>query len=170
MGEDLGTFPGGQSEKLEPWMKGYVQNFEFLAPALKLGRNGGGSTNWYEQLQKFADMQPVSYMRGQTLPAQFIIIDEVQNLTPAQLKTLITRAGKGAKVVIMGDIDQIDIRETVWSNGLSNFLARQENFWKEALRVGELSAPEHSLVGVTRLTKSERSPLSDYANRIYKDR
>ena len=147
LGRDMGFLPGDVSEKLNPWMKPIFDNLEFLLGDNKK-RNGQPS---YQALldQNIIEVEPLTYIRGRSLPQQFLIVDEAQNLTPHEAKTVISRAGEGTKVVLTGDPYQIDNPYVdATSNGLSYVLERLKN--------SEITAH------IT-LTKGERSELAALA-------
>ena len=109
LGRDIGFLPGDLDEKLNPWMQPIFDNLELLL--------GGSSTNknrrlgkGYEELinQGMLAIEPLTYIRGRSLPAQYFVVDEAQNLTPHEIKTILTRAGEGTKIVLTGDPYQID--------------------------------------------------------------
>jgi PhoH-like ATPase len=107
MGRDLGFLPGDIEEKLNPWMQPIFDNLEFLLVA------GGGKRRGmrgFEELVESGQVQvePLTYIRGRSLPQQYVIVDEAQNLTPHEVKTVITRCGEGTKIVLTGDPFQID--------------------------------------------------------------
>jgi PhoH-like ATPase len=116
MGKDLGYLPGDVEEKLNPWMQP-------IQDALELVRHGRGKDAKIRDIftdSDFIDVEPLTYIRGRSIPNQFLIIDEVQNLTPLEVKTVITRVGYGSKIVLTGDIYQIDNPYVdVVSNGLN---------------------------------------------------
>ena len=105
LGRDIGFLPGDVDEKLNPWMQPIFDNLEFLfANGQKKGTRAYAEMLESGQLQ----VEPLTYIRGRSLPQQFIIVDEAQNLTPHEVKTIITRAGDGTKIVLTGDPGQID--------------------------------------------------------------
>ena len=105
LGRDIGFLPGDVDEKLNPWMQPIFDNLEFLfANGQKKGTRAYADMLESGQLQ----VEPLTYIRGRSLPQQFIIVDEAQNLTPHEVKTIITRAGDGTKIVLTGDPGQID--------------------------------------------------------------
>ena len=148
VGDDIGFLPGTEEEKMTPWMGALMDNLEVLTG------NGGGS-DWEraatnELLSKRIKIRSVNFMRGRTFLERFIILDEAQNLTPKQMKTLITRAGPGTKFVCLGNLAQIDtpyLTET--TSGLTNVVDRFRN-WRHA--------------GHVTLARGERSRLADYAS------
>ena len=148
LGRDLGFLPGDVGEKLNPWMQPIYDNLEFLLQA------GGGKRRGirgYEDLFTSGQLQvePLTYIRGRSLPGQFVIVDEAQNLTPHEVKTVITRCGEGTKIVLTGDPFQIDNPYVDSStNGLTASADR--------LR-GE------SIIGNIVLSRGERSELANIA-------
>jgi PhoH-like ATPase len=148
LGRDLGFLPGDVDQKLNPWMQPIYDNLEFLLVA------GGGKrrgVRGYDELFQSGQLQvePLTYIRGRSLPSQYVIVDEAQNLTPHEVKTVITRCGEGTKIVLTGDPFQIDNPYVDSStNGLS--------YAADRLR-GE------PLVGHMLLSKGERSELANIA-------
>jgi PhoH-like ATPase len=148
LGRDIGFLPGDVNEMLDPWMQPIYDNLEFLLAA------GGGKrrgVRGYDDLFNNGQLQvePLTYIRGRSLPQQYVIVDEAQNLTPHEVKTVITRCGEGTKIVLTGDPFQIDNPYVDSStNGLSVTADR--------LR-GE------NIVGHILLTKGERSELANIA-------
>jgi len=119
---DIGALPGTKEQKLSPWMGAIFDNLEFLTlnfAANKYDRKASPS----EQVGRFVEegyieLEALAYIRGRSIPGQWVIIDEAQNLTKENVKTIITRAGKGTKIVLTGDIQQIDnCRLTATNNG-----------------------------------------------------
>lgn len=107
LGKDIGYLPGTKEEKLYHWMQPIYDNLEFLC-SNSSGGKGGSETQEYIMESGKIEMEAVTYIRGRSLPKMFIIIDEAQNLTPHEVKTIISRAGQGTKVVLTGDPTQID--------------------------------------------------------------
>lgn len=107
LGKDIGYLPGTKEEKLYHWMQPIYDNLEFLCETTCGEGNGIETKNYIMESNKI-EMEAVTYIRGRTLPKMFIIIDEAQNLTPHEVKTIISRAGKGTKVILAGDPTQID--------------------------------------------------------------
>jgi len=105
MGRDLGYLPGTQEEKMQPWMQPIYDNLEHLFGLA--GRESGELQNILVGMKGIV-VEALTYIRGRSIPQQFMIVDEAQNLTPHEVKTVITRAGEGTKVVLVGDPDQID--------------------------------------------------------------
>ena len=153
MGNDIGFLPGTEKEKMQPWMLPIYDNIEFLA-----SNKGQTSSNEAEKVVAGLEslgllkVEPLTYIRGRSIPQGFIIIDEAQNLTPHEVKTIITRVGKDTKIVFTGDPDQIDNPYLdANSNGLAYIAERMKN---------------EILVGHIRLVKGERSEISELASRL----
>lgn len=151
LGRDLGALPGELEEKLRPWMQPIYDNFEFLLSSKSAGRDRRVS---YKTIMDFGEVEieALTYIRGRTIPKQWLVVDEAQNLTPHELKTIITRAGEGTKIVLTGDPYQIDNPYIDASNNGITYVA--EKFKEE-----ELGA--HIM-----LTKGERSPLAELASNL----
>lgn len=148
VGEDIGFLPGTEEEKMTPWMGALSDNLDVLnTPDEEAGDWGRAATN--DLIRSRVKVKSLNFMRGRTFLKKFLIIDEAQNLTPKQMKTLITRAGPGTKVVCMGNIAQIDTPYlTEGSSGLTYVVDRFKGW-------------EHS--GHITLMRGERSRLADYA-------
>ncbi|MGC3980595.1 MAG: PhoH family protein [Steroidobacteraceae bacterium] len=148
LGEDIGFLPGTEEEKMEPWMGALMDNLEVLTHSQEGGSWGRAATN--DLLRNRIKIRSMNFMRGRTFLNRFLIIDEAQNLTPKQMKALITRAGPGTKLVCLGNIAQIDtpyLSETTC--GLTYVVNRFRD-WR------------HS--GHITLKRGERSRLADYAS------
>jgi len=146
MGKDIGYLPGPKNEKLSHWMQPLFDNLEYILSVYK--RQNIKSA---EQLisSKVIELEALTYIRGRSLPGQFIIIDEAQNLSPHEVKTIVSRAGEGSKVVLTGDPHQIDSPYLdANSNGLSYLV--------EAFKGQEV-------FGHVTLHHSERSRLAELA-------
>src|SRR5690606_19814629 len=104
MGRDIGYLPGDVEQKLNPWMQPIFDNVEFLMGADK--KAAGRAQELMNQ--GMLNIEPLTYIRGRSIPNQYLIVDEAQNLTPHEIKTIVTRAGQGTKVVLPGDNYQID--------------------------------------------------------------
>ncbi|MFZ5475702.1 MAG: PhoH family protein [Myxococcota bacterium] len=155
LGKDIGYLPGTLDEKLNPWMKPIFDNLDLLTGGeereAQAQRSGKQSPPNYQTLidQKIIEVEPLTYIRGRSLPRQFLVIDEAQNLTPHEVKTVITRAGEGTKVVLTGDRYQIDNPYVdATSNGLSYVVER--------FRLSPMA-------GHVTLRKGERSALAETA-------
>jgi PhoH-like ATPase len=107
LGKDIGYLPGTKEEKLYHWMQPIYDNLEFLCQSTSGQGNGVETQKWIMESKKI-EMEAVTYIRGRSLPKMYMIIDEAQNLTPHEVKTIISRAGQGTKVVLTGDPTQID--------------------------------------------------------------
>ncbi len=107
MGRDLGFLPGDIEEKLTPWMQPIFDNVELLLSGHEAEKR---HSKGYKELMAMGlmEIEPLTYIRGRSIPNQYIIVDEAQNLTPHEIKTIVTRAGEGTKVVLTGDPYQID--------------------------------------------------------------
>ncbi len=146
LGRDIGYLPGTKEEKLSSWMQPIFDNLELLC-----GSQGDQSTDtlkWVLENNKI-EMEAVTYIRGRSLPKMFIIIDEAQNLTPHEVKTIISRAGEGTKVVLAGDPTQID----------NPYLDKDSNGL--IYTVGKFL--DQSIYGCVFLEKTERSELAALA-------
>ncbi len=151
LGKDIGFLPGDINEKLNPWMQPIYDNIELL-----LGINQGDKKEGRSYAELFEmgyiNIEPLTYIRGRSLPSVFMIVDEAQNLTPHEVKTIITRAGEGTKIVLTGDPYQIDNPYIDASNnGLTTLV---EKFRKEGIS------------GHITLEKGERSKLAELATQV----
>ncbi len=150
MGRDIGYLPGELEEKLRPWMQPIFDNLELL---LNLSYSNRGHDAYQELVeQRILQIEALTYIRGRSIPQQFMIVDEAQNLTPHEVKTIITRAGEHTKVVLTGDPYQIDnpyIDSS--SNGLTYVVERLK------------SSP---LAGHMTLSRGERSDLAEAAANV----
>jgi PhoH-like ATPase len=129
MGKDLGFLPGDLEEKLNPWMQPIFDSLDFLLNGGAPSKQKRFSKSYQELItQGMLAIEPLTYIRGRSLPNQFFIVDEAQNLTPHEIKTILTRAGEGTKIVLTGDPYQIDnpyIDST--NNGLTYVIERFKN-------------------------------------------
>lgn len=149
LGRDIGYLPGTKEEKLFHWMQPIYDNLEFLCAST--GSDPSGTLDWVMNSKKI-ELEAVTYIRGRTLPKMYIIVDEAQNLTPHEVKTIISRAGEGTKVILTGDPTQIDnpyLDEN--SNGLTYVVGKFTN---------------EPLYGQLFLNKTERSELAARAAEI----
>ena len=151
VGEDIGFLPGTEEEKMGPWMGALDDNLEVLAKTdTSTGEWGRAATN--ELIRSKIKIKSLNFMRGRTFMNKFVIIDEAQNLTPKQMKTLITRAGPGTKIICMGNLAQIDTPYlTEGSSGLT-FAVDRFRAWPHG--------------GHITLARGERSRLADYASDV----
>jgi PhoH-like ATPase len=150
VGEDIGFLPGTEEEKMTPWMGALMDNLEVLTHSDVGGDWGRAATN--DLLSNRIKIRSMNFMRGRTFLNKYLILDEAQNLSPKQMKTLVTRAGPGTKVICLGNVAQIDtpyITET--SSGLTYVVDRFKSW-------------AHS--GHIMLTRGERSRLADYASEV----
>ena len=147
VGEDIGFLPGTEEEKMTPWMGALMDNLEVLHNKQEGGQFGKSATQ--DLLQHRIKVRSMNYMRGRTFLNRYIIIDEAQNLTSKQIKTLVTRAGPDSKIICLGDIKQIDtpyLSET--TSGLT-FAVDRFKHWEHSAHIS--------------LTRGERSRLAYYA-------
>ena len=148
MGRDIGYLPGDIEQKLNPWMQPIFDSIEFL---MGLGKKASRLAQDLMN-QGLVNIEPLAYIRGRSIPNQYLIVDEAQNLTPHEIKTVLTRAGQGTKVILTGDCYQID---NPYVDSSNNGLV----FSVEKFKTAPLSAH------VT-LTKGERSELAELAANI----
>ncbi len=150
VGEDIGFLPGTEEEKMTPWMGALTDNLEVLTHNQEGGSWGRAATN--DLLASRIKIRSLNFMRGRTFLNRWLILDEAQNLTPKQMKTLATRAGPGTKIVCLGNVEQIDtpyLTET--TSGLTYAVDRFKN-WAHSAHVT--------------LRRGERSRLADYASEV----
>ena len=148
MGRDIGYLPGDIEQKLNPWMQPIFDNVEFL-----MGADKKASGRAQELInQGMLNIEPLTYIRGRSIPKQYLIVDEAQNLTPHEIKTIVTRAGAGTKIVLTGDVYQIDNPYVDSANsGLTHAVERFKG---------------QAIAAHVTLTKGERSPLAELAANI----
>ena len=152
VGEDIGFLPGTEEEKMGPWMGALDDNLEFLAKGDGSGAGEWGRAATNELIRSRIKIKSMNFMRGRTFMNKWIIIDEAQNLTPKQMKTLITRAGPGTKIICMGNLAQIDTPYlTEGSSGLTYAVDRFKG-WPHG--------------GHVTLARGERSRLADFASEV----
>ncbi|OHE85312.1 MAG: phosphate starvation-inducible protein PhoH [Lysobacterales bacterium RIFOXYA1_FULL_69_10] len=150
VGEDIGFLPGTEEEKMTPWMGALTDNLEVLTHNQEGGSWGRAATN--DLLASRIKIRSMNFMRGRTFLSRYLILDEAQNLSPKQMKTLITRAGPGTKIVCLGNVEQIDtpyLTET--TSGLTYAVDRFKH-WPHSAHVT--------------LRRGERSRLADYASEV----
>ena len=151
LGKDIGFLPGDIEEKLNPWMQPIYDNIELLLGFSKAEKKEGRSHQELIDLG-YIEIEPLTYIRGRSIPNQFMIVDEAQNLTPHEVKTIITRVGENTKIILTGDPYQIDNPYVdSANNGLTTVV---EKFKGEAI------------AGHVSLVKGERSPLAELAANI----
>ncbi len=148
LGRDIGYLPGSVEEKLNPWMQPIFDNVEYL---MNLSRSEKKAGRGYHELLDLGilEIEPLTYIRGRSIPNQYIIVDEAQNLTPHEVKTIITRVGDGTKIVLTGDPYQID---NPYVDQTNNGLIHVVNRFKSERLAGHIT-----------LSKGERSPLAELA-------
>ncbi len=154
MGRDIGYLPGDKDEKLGAWMQPIFDNLSYLMSTRGSPNQSAESKTSEQRIDKLVSdgrlvLEPLTYIRGRSIPHQFMIVDEAQNLTPHEVKTIVSRIGEGTKLVLTGDIGQIDnpyLDQS--SNGLSYTVDRMRGL---------------GLVGHVMLAKSERSDLASLA-------
>ena len=154
MGKDIGYLPGDLEEKLNPWMQPIFDNIEFL-----LGGGAGkeyykrSSTSYRDLInQGMLNIEPLTYIRGRSIPNQYLIVDEAQNLSPHEIKTIMTRVGDNTKIVLTGDCYQIDNPYIDSSNNGLTYVV--DRFKRECIS------------GHITLVKGERSQLSELATKL----
>ncbi|AIO81757.2 PhoH family protein [Burkholderia mallei] len=151
VGEDIGFLPGTEEEKMQPWMGAFDDNLEVLQKTDDAAGEWGRAAT-QELIRSRLKVKSMNFMRGRTFVDKYVIIDEAQNLTPKQMKTLVTRAGPGTKIICLGNIAQIDTPYlTEGSSGLTYVVDRFKGWG-------------HS--GHVTLARGERSRLADYASDI----
>jgi PhoH-like ATPase len=152
VGEDIGFLPGTEEEKMGPWMGALDDNLEFLTKndSSNSGEWGRAATN--ELIRSKIKIKSMNFMRGRTFMNKYVIIDEAQNLTPKQMKTLITRAGPGTKIVCMGNLAQIDTPYLTEGSSGMTFAVDKFKGWPHG--------------GHITLARGERSRLADFASEV----
>ena len=148
VGEDIGFLPGTEEEKMTPWMGALADNLEVLA-------SPQDSSNWARQatndlLTSKVKVRSMAFMRGRTFLSRYVIIDEAQNLTPKQMKTLLTRAGPGTKMVCLGNVEQIDTPYLTETTSGLTFAVDRFQMWPYSAHIT--------------LRRGERSRLADFAS------
>ncbi|MFG0312987.1 MAG: PhoH family protein, partial [Phycisphaerales bacterium] len=154
MGRDIGYLPGDKDEKLGAWMQPIFDNLTYLMSTRGAPNQNAESRTTEQRIDKLvADgrlvLEPLTYIRGRSIPHQFMIVDEAQNLTPHEVKTIVSRIGEGTKLILTGDIGQIDHPYLdSSSNGLSYTVEKMRGL---------------GIVGHITLQRSERSTLASLA-------
>jgi PhoH-like ATPase len=148
IGEDIGFLPGTEEEKMTPWMGALTDNLEVLTQPAEGGEWGRAATN--DLLASRVKVRALNFMRGRTFLNRFVIIDEAQNITPKQMKALLTRAGPGTKMICLGNVEQIDTPYLTETTSGLTFAVDRFKHWS------------HS--GHITLRRGERSRLADYAS------
>ncbi len=157
MGRDIGYLPGDKDEKLAAWMQPIFDNLTYLLSTRTSGPQHADSRTPDQRLDELMNtgqlvLEPLTYIRGRSIPNQFMIVDEAQNLTPHEVKTIVSRVGEGTKIVLTGDVGQID---NPYLDSSSNGLAYLVESFKG-----------QAIVGHVILAKSERSQLASLAAKI----
>ena len=150
LGEDIGFLPGTEEEKMEPWMGALMDNLEVLTQSDEGGNWGRAATN--DLLRNRIKIRSLNFMRGRTFLNRYLIIDEAQNLTPKQMKALLTRAGPGTKMVCLGNIAQIDTPYLTETTSGLTYVVNRFRGWPHC--------------GHITLRRGERSRLADYASEV----
>jgi PhoH-like ATPase len=157
LGKDMGYIPGDLEEKMGPWMQPIIDNLDYLLGA---DEPSSSRSNQRHHRNSWADLkgmgllevEAISYIRGRSIPRQYMVVDEAQNLTPHEIKTIVTRVGEGTKIVVTGDPYQIDNPYVdAESNGLTWLVERFKG---------------QSLAGHVSLMRGERSPLAELAAKL----
>ena len=150
LGEDIGFLPGTEEEKMEPWMGALMDNLEVLTQTPEGGNWGRAATN--DLLRNRIKIRSLNFMRGRTFLNRFIILDEAQNLTPKQMKALVTRAGPGTKLVCLGNVAQIDTPYLTETTSGITYVVNRFRGWAH--------------FGHITLVRGERSRLADHASDV----
>jgi PhoH-like ATPase len=148
LGEDIGFLPGTEEEKMEPWMGALMDNLEVLTRSDEGGNWGRAATN--DLLRNRIKIRSLNFMRGRTFLNRYIILDEAQNLTPKQMKALVTRAGPGSKLICLGNIAQIDTPYLTETTCGLTYVVNRFQGWPYS--------------GHITLVRGERSRLADFAS------
>lgn len=152
MGKDIGYLPGDKDEKMRPWMQPIYDNLEFLL-GLEDEDGHDGKRSIDEEVQKLKiEIEALTYIRGRSIPDQFILIDEAQNLSPHEVRTILTRAGEGTKIILLGDPEQIDHPYLDSTNNALTYVVERMK-----------QEPD---VGIVKLEKTERSKLAEKAAKL----
>jgi len=157
LGRDIGFLPGDKDEKLSLWMQPIFDNVTYLLSTRGGGREDAESRSVEQRLDQLMAtgklvMEPLTYIRGRSIPHQFMVVDEAQNLSPHEVKTIVSRVGDGTKIVLCGDIGQIDHPYLdASSNGLTHLIDRMRGY---------------RLAGHVTLAKTERSDLASLAAEV----
>jgi len=150
VGEDIGFLPGTEEEKMTPWMGALTDNLEVLTHTQEGGSWGRAATN--DLLASRIKIRAMNFMRGRTFLSRWLIIDEAQNLTPKQMKTLITRAGPGTKIICLGNVEQIDTPYLTETTSGLTYAVDRFKAWPHSAHIT--------------LRRGERSRLADFASEV----
>ena len=148
VGDEIGFLPGTEEEKMTPWMGALTDNLEVLTNPEEGGSWGRAATN--DLITSRVKVRSLSFMRGRTFLNRYVILDEAQNLTPKQMKTLITRAGPGTKIVALGNVEQIDTPYLTETNSGLTYAVDRFKAWQHSAHIT--------------LRRGERSRLADFAS------
>jgi PhoH-like ATPase len=157
LGKDMGYLPGDLEEKMGPWMQPIIDNLDYLLgadePSSSRSNQRHPRNSWADlKGMGLLEVEAISYIRGRSIPRQYMVVDEAQNLTPHEIKTIVTRVGEGTKIVVTGDPYQIDNPYVdAESNGLTWLVERFKG---------------QSLAGHVSLMRGERSPLAELAAKL----
>jgi PhoH-like ATPase len=150
IGEDIGFLPGTEEEKMTPWMGALTDNLEVLTQPQEGGEWGRAATN--DLLANRVKIRSLNFMRGRTFINRYVIIDEAQNITPKQMKALLTRAGPGTKMICLGNVGQIDTPYLTETTSGLTFAVDRFKGWNHGAHIT--------------LRRGERSRLADYASDV----
>jgi PhoH-like ATPase len=150
IGEDIGFLPGTEEEKMTPWMGALTDNLEVLTEPQEGGEWGRAATN--DLLANRVKVRSLNFMRGRTFINRYVIIDEAQNITPKQMKALLTRAGPGTKMICLGNVGQIDTPYLTETTSGLTFAVDRFKDWAHGAHIT--------------LRRGERSRLADYASDV----
>jgi len=150
IGEDIGFLPGTEEEKMTPWMGALTDNLEVLTQPKEGGEWGRAATN--DLLSSRVKIRSLNFMRGRTFINRFVIIDEAQNITPKQMKALLTRAGPGTKMICLGNVGQIDTPYLTETTSGLTFAVDRFKEWAHGAHIT--------------LRRGERSRLADFASEV----
>ena len=148
VGDEIGFLPGTEEEKMTPWMGALTDNLEVLTNPEEGGSWGRAATN--DLITSRVKVRSLSFMRGRTFLNRYLILDEAQNLTPKQMKTLVTRAGPGTKIVALGNVEQIDTPYLTETNSGLTYAVDRFKAWQHSAHIT--------------LRRGERSRLADFAS------
>jgi PhoH-like ATPase len=151
LGRDIGFLPGAVEEKLRPWMQPVYDNLELLLGLTSTEKKRGRSAEELFDMD-LVQIEPLTYIRGRSIPRQFILVDEAQNLTPHEVKTIVTRVGDDTKIVLTGDLYQID---NPYVDSTNNGLVHVVNRFRDEPLAAHVS-----------LVKGERSDLAERAAKL----
>lgn len=153
LGKDIGYLPGDLDEKMNPWMQPIFDNVEYLMGLFQKGQGRKSNRSYHELIDLgILDIEPLTYIRGRSIPNQFMVVDEAQNLTPHEVKTIISRAGDHTKIVLTGDPYQID---NPYVDSTNNGLVHAVNRFRK-----------QGIAGHVTLSKGERSELAELATNL----